>query len=70
LKSLSTPLAHAQGNRIAKHGLTSAQVAELRAKYGLNELEDEEVNPILQFLGYFWGPMPVMIWIAIIIELI
>lgn len=23
-----------------------------------------------QFLSYFWGPMPIMIWVAIIIELI
>jgi H+-transporting ATPase len=29
-----------------------------------------QVNPILLFLSYFWGPMPIMIWVAIIIELV
>lgn len=28
-----------------------------------------QVNPFLMFLGYLYGPMPVMIWCAIIIEL-
>jgi H+-transporting ATPase len=28
------------------------------------------VNPWLKFLSYYWGPMPGMIWVAIIIELI
>ena len=27
------------------------------------------MNPLLLFLSYFWGPMPCMIWVAIIIEL-
>lgn len=26
-------------------------------------------NKLLLFLSFFWGPMPVMIWVAIIIEL-
>ena len=29
-----------------------------------------QVNIILMFLSYFWGPMPCMIWVAIIIELV
>lgn len=28
------------------------------------------MNPLLLFLSYFWGPMPCMIWVAIIIELV
>lgn len=28
------------------------------------------MNPLLLFLGYLWGPMPIMIWAAIIIELV
>lgn len=42
----------------------------LREEYGFNELTEEEVNPFLKFLSYFWGPMPIMIWMAVIIELI
>lgn len=50
-------------------GLTTGEIDGLREKWGFNELEEEEINPFLQFLGYFWGPMPGMIWAAIIIEL-
>ena len=41
----------------------------LREKYGFNELAEKKVNPFLLFLSYLWGPMPAMIWAAIIIEL-
>jgi H+-transporting ATPase len=33
-----------------------------------NALPEKKVNPILKFLSYYWGPMPFMIWAAIIIE--
>jgi hypothetical protein len=29
-----------------------------------------QVNPFLLFLSYFTGPMPTMIWVAIIVELV
>ena len=38
--------------------------------YGPNELPKENENPLLKFLSYFWGPMPCMIWLAIIIEFV
>ena len=44
-------------------------MASLREKHGWNELEEKKRNPILMFLAFFWGPMPCMIWAAIIIEL-
>ena len=37
---------------------------------GYNELASKEPTPIMDFLKNFWGPMPIMIWIAIIVELI
>ena len=43
---------------------------ELREEFGFNELDDDEINPCLKFLSYFWGPMPIMIWLAIITEVI
>ena len=43
---------------------------ERRLKWGWNELAERKVNPILQFLAYFWGPMPCMIWLAVIVEFI
>jgi hypothetical protein len=45
-----------------KTGLSTAVVAERRTQWGYNELPEKKVNPILVFLGYFWGPMPIMIW--------
>ena len=38
------------------------------AQFGPNALEEKKVNPILKFLGYFWGPIPWMIEIAAILS--
>jgi hypothetical protein len=49
-------------------GLTSEEAAILLAKHGPNELP-EKIEPKWKiFLKQFWAPMPIMIWIAIIIE--
>ena len=48
-------------------GLLSTTTA---AEYGLNELAEKKENLFLKFLSYFWGPMPIMIWVAIIVEFI
>jgi H+-transporting ATPase len=45
-------------------------VTERRAQFGWNELEQKKVNPLLMFLAYFWGPMPAMIWLAVLVEFI
>lgn len=49
-------------------GLTTAQADELMAKYGRNELPEKTVPKWYIFLSLFWQPMPIMIWIAIVIE--
>jgi H+-transporting ATPase len=49
-------------------GFTSQEAAELLVKYGKNELPDKSDPKWLIFLRQFWAPMPIMIWIAIIIE--
>lgn len=51
-------------------GLSSAEVEDRRRTYGFNELDEKKVNPLLMFLSYFWGPMPAMIWLAALVELI
>jgi magnesium-transporting ATPase (P-type) len=50
-------------------GLTSAEAAIRLAKYGRNEITEKVTPKWLLFLSQFWAPMPIMIWIAIIIEL-
>ncbi len=49
-------------------GLTSAEVRNRLTQFGPNALEEKKVNPILKFLGYFWGPIPWMIEIAAILS--
>ena len=38
------------------------------AKYGPNEIAEHKTNPLLKFLSYFWGPIPWMIEIAVILS--
>lgn len=45
-------------------GLSDALVKKSQDQYGLNELPEKKVNPILLFLSYFWGPIAWMIEIA------
>lgn len=51
-------------------GLSNDEAQQLLKKYGYNELATKEPTPCLDFLKNFWGPMPIMIWIAIIVELV
>ena len=49
-------------------GLTQAEAQKRLAQYGSNEIEEKRTNPILKFLSYFWGPIPWMIEIAVILS--
>ena len=51
-------------------GLTGREAHARLLEYGYNEIEEKTRHPLLVFLGYFWGPMPIMIWIAMILELV
>ena len=51
-------------------GLTQAEAKQRLAKYGPNALAEKTVNPLLKFLGYFWGPIPWMIEAAAILSAI
>ena len=49
-------------------GLSQAEAQKQRAEYGPNEIEEKKVNPLLKFLGYFWGPIPWMIEAAVVLS--
>ncbi|OMJ72870.1 hypothetical protein SteCoe_28588 [Stentor coeruleus] len=55
--------------RTPESGLTSGEARRRYDRDGPNALPEKKVNPCLKFLSYYWGPMPIMIWAAIIIEL-
>jgi H+-transporting ATPase len=48
-------------------GLTTAEVEALQHQYGRNEIVEKQPHALLKFLGFFWGPIPVMIEVAAII---
>ena len=49
-------------------GLSSAEAAARLAQFGRNELPEKTTPGWLIFLKCLWGPMPIALWIAIIIE--
>jgi len=52
------------------HGLTTEQAEVLLAKYGKNELPEKITPKWLIFLELLYQPMPIMIWVAAIVEAI
>ncbi len=51
-------------------GLSEAEAAKRLTQYGPNEIEEKKTNPFLKFLTYFWGPIPWMIEIAVVLSVI
>jgi H+-transporting ATPase len=49
-------------------GLTQAEAQKRLTQYGPNEIAEKKTNPFLKFLSYFWGPIPWMIEIAVILS--
>ena len=52
----------------AHDGLSSARHAELLAQHGPNALPDTKIPRWYTFCQQLWQPMPLMIWLAIVIE--
>lgn len=50
-------------------GLTAAEALQRLQRYGPNEIVERQRNPVLEFLGYFWAPIPWMIEVALALSL-
>ena len=49
-------------------GLSQAEAQKRLIQYGPNEIEEKKSNLFLKFLTYFWGPIPWMIEVAVILS--
>jgi H+-transporting ATPase len=49
-------------------GLIQADAQKRLTQYGPNEIEEKKTNTLLNFLSYFWGPIPWMIEVAVILS--
>src|SRR5271157_5495776 len=67
LKSL--PLAEVQQKLgSSPDGLSQAEATKRLAQYGPNEIEEKKTNALLKLLSYFWGPIPWMIEVAVVLS--
>src|SRR5271156_3572597 len=65
----SRPLAEGEEELgFSPDGLSKAEATTRLAQYGPNEIAEHKTNSLLKFLGYFWGPIPWMIEIAVILS--
>src|SRR5277367_5936027 len=67
LKSLSLPEVQKKLES-SSDGLAQAEAQKRLTQYGPNEIEEKKTNELLKFLGYFWGPIPWMIEVAVILS--
>jgi H+-transporting ATPase len=49
-------------------GLTGEEAKKRLAQYGSNEIEEKKTSALVKFLGYFWGPIPWMIEVAVVLS--
>ncbi len=53
-----------------EQGLNEEEVKQRQEKFGLNMLEEEDENPVRELLSHFWGPIPWMIEVAVVLSAI
>jgi len=58
----------ANADFVVSHGLTTAEADDLLKKWGRNELVEKVVPTWLVIFRLLTGPMPIMLWIAALIE--
>lgn len=57
-------------NPVSFPGLTDEEAAHRLQQVGLNTIPEQKRNPWLEFLKRFWGPIPWMLEVTVILELI
>lgn len=69
---ISTPESTIHGKKPPNRpgGLSSQEAAERFTKYGPNAVAEEKHHPVLSFLKKLWGPVPWMLEITVILELV
>lgn len=61
--------AHSEENVPALVGLSTSEATERLKQYGLNAVQTPKQNPVFLFLKKFWGPIPWMLEITVLLEL-
>ena len=51
-------------------GLSSSEIQHRYQVYGYNEIPEKHISPIVKFIGYFWGPIPWMIELALVLSVV
>ncbi len=51
-------------------GLSSLEAEKKLQQLGSNEIPEQKTNLLIKFLGYFWGPIPWMIEVAVLMSAI
>ncbi|MEJ2366354.1 MAG: cation-transporting P-type ATPase [Deltaproteobacteria bacterium] len=54
----------------SKRGLSTSEAEQRQSQFGFNEISEKKSSPVVEFLGYFWGPIPWMIEVAAILSLL
>ena len=54
----------------SESGLSESNVKLRQEQFGRNEIIEEKENSLIKFLRYFWGPIPFMIELAIVLSIV
>jgi H+-transporting ATPase len=52
------------------HGLDDVEVRRRLSLVGFNEVEEKKTSPVLEFMLRYWGPMPWLLELAIVLSLV
>jgi H+-transporting ATPase len=52
----------------SERGISSDETIARQKKYGMNEISEKRISPFIKFLQYFYGPIPFMIEVAVVLS--